>query len=66
MWILLIIFLAGNGQGSAHRICINDNETRICEFQTEHDCLSWRDYIAFEMADAYPYERNFIIACRRK
>ena len=27
-------------------------------------CLAWRDYVRYEMARAYPNERNFTIVCR--
>jgi hypothetical protein len=38
--------------------------TVLNTFATPEECQSERNRIGFEMAAAYPYERDFVIACR--
>ncbi|MEK6641299.1 MAG: hypothetical protein AABZ17_11605 [Nitrospirota bacterium] len=38
--------------------------TVLNTFTTSEECQSERNRIGFEMAAAYPYERDFVIACR--
>ena len=33
-------------------------------FPTPEECQSERNRVGFEMAEAYPYERDFVIACQ--
>ena len=56
MWVLLIILLTavpGIGQGTA-----------LNTFTTQQACQQERNRIGFEMAESYPYERDFIIVCK--
>ena len=52
MWFLLIIFLT-TGQ-----------EAVLNHFTSAEDCQAERNRIGFDMAAAYPYDRDFVIACR--
>ena len=56
MWLLLYIALHGNVEGTATIL-------RAC--QTKQECQAWRNHVGFEMAAAYPYERSFVIECRK-
>ena len=38
--------------------------TVLNTFATSEECQSERNRIGFEMAAAYPYERDFVIACQ--
>ena len=56
MWLLLYIALLPQ----PHPVSV------LNVFSTAKACYAERDRIGREMADAYPYERTFIIDCRRK
>ncbi len=40
--------------------------TVLSTFETVEACQVERDRVGFEMAAAYPYERDFVIECRLK
>jgi hypothetical protein len=61
MWVLLIILLTavpGVSQG------IVQGAVLLNTFTTQEGCQQERDRIGFEMAEAYPGENDFLIACR--
>jgi len=57
MWILVIILL-NNVPGI-------DRTMKLETYATYQQCQIERNRIGFEMAAAYPYDRDFVIACRR-
>ncbi len=56
MWLLIMILL--NTVPGLEKITV------LNTFTTSEECQSERNRIGFEMAAAYPYERDFVIACR--
>jgi hypothetical protein len=56
MWLLMIVFL--NIVPGLEKITV------LNTFGTSEKCQSERKRIGFEMAAAYPYERDFVIACQ--
>jgi hypothetical protein len=56
MWMLIIILL--NKVPGLDKIMV------LNTFTTSEECQIERNRIGFEMADAYPYERDFVIACQ--
>jgi hypothetical protein len=56
MWLLIMILL--NTVPGLEKITV------LNTFTTSEECQSERNQIGFEMAAAYPYERDFVIACR--
>jgi hypothetical protein len=56
MWLLVIVLL--NIVPGLERITV------LNTFATPEECQTERTRIAFEMAAAYPNDRDFIIACR--
>ena len=56
MWLLVIVLL--NIVPGLEKIMV------LNTFATSEECQSERNRIGFEMAAAYPYERDFVIACR--
>ncbi len=56
MWLLVIVLL--NIVPGLERITV------LNTFTTSEECQSERNRIGFEMAAAYPYDRNFVIACQ--
>lgn len=52
MWVLLMLLLNTPG-----RYVLNT-------FETEEACLVERHRVGYEMAAAYPHERDFVIECR--
>ena len=56
MWLLMIVFL--NIVPGLEKITV------LNTFATSEECQSERNRIGFEMAAAYPYERDFVIACQ--
>lgn len=56
MWLLVIVLL--NIVPGLERIMV------LNTFTTSEECQIERNRIGFEMAKAYPYERDFVIACR--
>jgi hypothetical protein len=53
MWLLVIVLL--NELGGI---------TLLSRFDTYEECLVERSRIGYAMAEAYPYERDFVIECR--
>lgn len=58
MWYLVLVLLAP--VDGFDRVTLLNPEH---PFHTEGDCQVERDRVGFAMADAYPYERDFFIAC---
>jgi hypothetical protein len=56
IWLLIMILL--NTVPGLEKI------TALNALATSEECQSERNRIGFEMAAAYPYERDFVIACR--
>jgi hypothetical protein len=56
MWLLVIILL--NIVPGLERVTV------LNTFATSDECQIERNRIGFEMAKAYPNERDFVIACR--
>lgn len=56
MWLLIMILL--------HTVPGLEKITVLNTFTTSEECQSERNRIGFELAAAYPYERDFVIACR--
>lgn len=56
MWMLVIILLNTVPQIST--------VTVLQTYATSQECQSERNRVGYEMAEAYPYERDFVIACR--
>ena len=56
MWMLIIVLL---------NIVPGLDKTMVLNtFTTSEECQIERNRIGFEMAAAYPYERDFVIACQ--
>jgi hypothetical protein len=56
MWVLIIILL-----NSAPGM---DKVTVLQTYATSEECQTERKRVGFEMAEAYPYDRDFVIACQ--
>jgi hypothetical protein len=56
MWLLVIVLL--NIVPGLERVTV------LNTFATSEECQIERNRIGFEMAKAYPHERDFVIACR--
>jgi hypothetical protein len=56
MWMLVIILL--------NIVPGLENVRVLNTFTTSEECQIERNRIGFEMASAYPYECDFVIACR--
>ena len=56
MWLLIIVLL--NIVPGLEKITV------LNTFATAEECQIERNRIGFEMAAAYPYERDFVIACQ--
>ena len=56
MWLLVIVLL--NIVPGLERVTV------LNTFATSEECQIERNRIGFEMAKAYPDERDFVIACR--
>jgi len=56
MWLLIIVLL--NIVPGLDKVMV------LNTFATSEECQSERKRIGFEMAVAYPYERDFVIACQ--
>lgn len=56
MWLLVIVLL--NIVPGLERVTV------LNTFATSEECQIERNRIGFEMAKAYPNERDFVIACR--
>jgi hypothetical protein len=53
MWLLVIVILAFPGRPIV-----------IDTFANQEDCQEKRNSVGFNMAEAYPYERDFTIECQ--
>lgn len=56
MWMLVIILL--------NRVPGIGTVTVLQTYATSEECQSERDRVGDEMAAVYPYDRDFVIACR--
>jgi hypothetical protein len=56
MWILVIILL--------NTVPGISTVTVLQTYATSEECQSERNRVGYEMAEAYPYDRDFVIACR--
>ncbi len=56
MWMLVIILL--------NTVPGISTVTLLQTYPTSQECHSERERVGDEMAEAYPYERDFVIACR--
>jgi hypothetical protein len=56
MWLLVMILL-NDVQGLGKVLVLNT-------YATSQECQIERNRVGYEMAEAYPYERDFVIACR--
>jgi hypothetical protein len=56
MWLLIIVLL--NIVPGLDKIMV------LNTFTTSEECQIERNRIGFEMAAAYPYDRDFVIACQ--
>ena len=56
MWMLVIILL--------NTVPGISTVTALQTYPTSQECHSERDRIGYEMAETYPNERDFVIACR--
>ena len=56
MYFLLMLLLS-DVPGLEHSYLLNT-------FDTAEECQTERNRIGFDMAEAYPYERDFIIVCQ--
>lgn len=56
MWLLVMILL--NIVPGLEKITV------LNTFATLEECQVERNRIGFDMAEAYPYERDFVIACQ--
>jgi len=56
MWLLIIVLL--------NIVPGLDKSMVLNTFATPEECQSERNRIGFEMAAAYPHERDFVIACQ--
>ncbi len=56
MWLLLLVLLAPP---------LGVNPVYVLKtFDTQEECQARRDYVGYEMAESYPYERDFVIVCQ--
>ena len=56
MWLLIMILL--NDVPGLDKIMV------LHTYATSQECQIERNRIGYEMAAAYPYERDFVIACQ--
>lgn len=56
MWLLVIILL--NTVPGLDKIMV------LNTYASSEECQIERDRVGFDMAAAYPYERDFVIACQ--
>jgi len=56
MWVLVIVLL--------NTVPGLDKIMKLEMYATAQECQSERNRIGFEMAAAYPYDRDFVIACQ--
>ena len=58
MWLLIILLLSVNGVPGLNTITV------LQTYATSQECQSERNRVGYEMAAAYPTERDFVIACQ--
>ena len=56
MWLLIIILLT--------EVPALSKITVLQTYASAQECQIERNRVGFEMAEAYPYERDFVIACQ--
>ena len=56
MWLLVIVLF--------NAVPGFDNIMKLETYATAQECQIERDRIGYEMAAAYPYDRDFMIACQ--
>ncbi|HXV68461.1 MAG TPA: hypothetical protein VD738_05995 [Nitrospira sp.] len=56
MWLLIMV-LPHEIPGFTHTTVLN-------RYATSEQCQSARNHVGFEMAAAYPYERDFVMTCQ--
>jgi hypothetical protein len=56
MWLLVIVLL--------NSVPGLDKMMKLETYATQQECQIERNRIGFEMAAAYPYDRDFVIACQ--
>ncbi|MGQ0666473.1 MAG: hypothetical protein ACT4O4_05520 [Nitrospiraceae bacterium] len=56
MWFLMMVLLNGM-PGYSQATVLNT-------YATSEQCQTARNRVGFEMAEAYPYERDFVITCQ--
>ena len=56
MWLLIMILL--NDVPGFDKIMV------LNTFTTSQECQTERNRVGYDMAEAYPYERDFVIACQ--
>ncbi|MFO0700658.1 MAG: hypothetical protein U0236_15650 [Nitrospira sp.] len=56
MWMLVIILL--------NTVPGTSTVTVLQTYATAQECQSERNRVGYEMAEAYPYEYDFVIACQ--
>jgi hypothetical protein len=56
MWLLIMVLLNG--------VPGITTTTVLRTYATSEQCQNARNHVGFEMAAAYPYERDFVIACK--
>jgi len=57
MWLLLMVLLNQDVPGFNKAIVLNT-------YATSEQCQTARNQVGFDMAAAYPNERDFVITCR--
>ena len=57
MWLLVMILLNSDVPGLTKTMVLNT-------YATAQECQAERNRVGFEMAKAYPQDRDFVIACQ--
>lgn len=58
MWFLIMVLLNMNDIPGLDKIIV------LQTYATSQECQIERNRVGYEMAAAYPYERDFMIACQ--
>jgi len=58
MWFLIMVLLNMNDMPGLDKIIV------LQTYATSQECQSERDRIGYEMAAAYPDDRDFVLACQ--
>lgn len=61
MWLLLFISIFVNPVTLSEH---EDGTVVLNSFATFEECQTVRNHVGYWMADAYPFDRSFTIACR--